>query len=146
MEDIVAGILSNLSRLAGAEGMLVESGEAVMPTGSPISEGNGTRSGGLIVEDQVIVPLLWGTIILIGLLGNGLVVYVMLRYGERQTTNCYIVNLAFTDLAFVLIVVPFTMLHYVMHHWMYGVFMCKFALYMSYVSKTIVIHIMPIRH
>lgn len=85
-------------------------------------------------EDVILVPLLWGLFIVIGLLGNGLVVYVMLRHGERNATNCFIVNLALTDLAFIVIVIPFTMIYYVMPSWIFGQVMCKFHMYIIYVS------------
>ena len=39
------------------------------------------------VEDIIIVPVLWGSLILVGLLGNGCVVYVLLRFGERKVKS-----------------------------------------------------------
>ena len=140
MDTFVASLVSNGSSL-----VIPDPGELLAPiansdhnitTSTPPEEVNGA----IKVLEKVIIPILWGLIIIGGLLGNGLVVYVMLRYGERQTTNCYIVNLAFTDLAFVLICVPFTMLHYIYPRWIYGRFMCKFTLYMTYVSTRVSIH------
>ena len=87
-----------------------------------------------IDADTIIVPILWGLLMILGICGNGLVVYVMMRYAEKNTTNCYIINLAFTDLAFVIIVVPFTMVHYVIPEWIFGETMCKLHMYMIYVS------------
>lgn len=87
-----------------------------------------------VAYDTVVVPAIWGILILIGILGNGLVVYVMFLHGELNTTNCYILNLAFSDLAFTFIVVPLTMVHYVTSDWRFGRFMCKFHMYMIYVS------------
>ena len=50
------------------------------------------------IQDFIIVPVFFGMEIFLAFLGNGLVVYVMLMFGESNTTNCYIVNLALTDL------------------------------------------------
>ena len=85
-------------------------------------------------EAAVLVPVVWTVLIVIGLLGNGLVVYVLVRYGERKATNCYILNLALTDLAFIMVSVPFTMTYYVMTHWIFGSSLCKLQMYMVYVS------------
>lgn len=85
--------------------------------------------------DNVVVPVIWSILVLIGFLGNGLVVYVMLCYGELKATNRYITNLALTDLAFIIIVVPPTMMHYVLDTWIFGEVMCKFHMYMIYVSN-----------
>ena len=49
-------------------------------------------------------------------------------------TNWYIINLALTDLLFIIIAVPSTMMHYVYPQWTFGVFICKFHMYMIYVS------------
>lgn len=84
--------------------------------------------------DVIVVPAIWGTLFLAGIAGNSLVVYVMLRFADVNTTNCYIVNLAVTDLLFTVIVIPFTMMHYVMPSWIFGRYMCKFHMYMIYVS------------
>ena len=98
---------------------------------------NGTGSSSNVTSsynlEGIVVPVIWSILILIGSVGNGLVVYVLLRFGERSTTNYYIINLAVTDLAFLLICVPFTMMHYV-SHWSFGENMCKFVMYMIYVS------------
>ena len=87
------------------------------------------------VIDFVVVPAVWSLFIVTGVLGNGLVVYVMLRHGERKATNCYVVNLALTDLAFISLVAPFTMMHYVqLSSWVLGDVLCKLHMYMVYVS------------
>ncbi|ELU15450.1 hypothetical protein CAPTEDRAFT_74266, partial [Capitella teleta] len=80
--------------------------------------------------DLIMVPCIWGAIFLAGIAGNLLVVYVMLRYGEVNTTNCYIINLAATDLVFIIVVIPFTMINYVVPSWILGRWMCKFHTYM----------------
>ncbi|RUS91764.1 hypothetical protein EGW08_000472, partial [Elysia chlorotica] len=86
---------------------------------------------------QVLVPTIWGIIVVIGALGNTIVIFTMCRRGRgipRTATNCYIINVALADLAFILIVVPLTTAAYVSDEWVYGEVMCKFQNYIIYVT------------
>lgn len=85
------------------------------------------------IDDEIVVPAIWGFMMLLGLFGNLLVSFVMFRYADRSATNCFIVNLAVTDLAFTVIVIPLTMVHYVMPSWQLGAVWCKFHMYTIYV-------------
>ena len=85
--------------------------------------------------ENILVPIIFSVLIVVGVLGNGLVIYVMLRHGERTTTNCYVVNLAITDMALIVFVIPFTMMFYVFPDWIFGNFMCKATMYTIYVSR-----------
>ncbi|KAH9524744.1 KiSS-1 receptor, partial [Bulinus truncatus] len=51
-----------------------------------------------------------------------------------SATNCYIINVALADLAFIVIVVPITTSAYVSAKWQHGEVMCKFNQYISYVT------------
>ena len=93
-------------------------------------------------EYAVIVPTVWIVLIIIGAIGNGLVIYTLSKNGEITATNCYIVNLAIADLTFLLIVVPFTTASYAIPNWIFGDFMCKTATYMVYVSTAFLIDIL----
>ena len=88
----------------------------------------------LQTEVVVIFSIVWILIIILGSIGNGLVIYVMLQFGEKSVTNVYIVNLAFADLLFILCVVPATLVHTVVPSWILGNIVCKFSNYMIYVS------------
>ncbi|VDI33189.1 Hypothetical predicted protein, partial [Mytilus galloprovincialis] len=46
----------------------------------------------------------WSMIIVTGAIGNGLVLYILFRFGERSVTNVYVINLAFADLMFIIFV------------------------------------------
>ncbi|XP_059165794.1 galanin receptor 2a-like [Physella acuta] len=87
---------------------------------------------------KIIIPVVWGLIIFIGAVGNIIVVFTMCSHGgrsmPRSTTNCYIINVALADLAFLSITVPITIAHYVSYNWVYGEIMCKFQNYIAYVS------------
>eukprot|EP00072_Mus_musculus_P041222 XP_006513143.1 PREDICTED: kiSS-1 receptor isoform X3 [Mus musculus] len=85
--------------------------------------------------DAWLVPLFFATLMLLGLVGNSLVIYVICRHKHMQTvTNFYIANLAATDVTFLLCCVPFTALLYPLPAWVLGDFMCKFVNYIQQVS------------
>ncbi|CAN8002442.1 unnamed protein product [Ixodes hexagonus] len=69
--------------------------------------------------------LLYGLVCLIGLCGNSLVLYVVLRFSKMQTvTNMYIFNLALADEMF-LVGLPFFIATMVFKYWPFGAAMCK---------------------
>ncbi|XP_067639584.1 allatostatin-A receptor-like [Eurosta solidaginis] len=84
---------------------------------------------------STVVPLLFGFIGLAGLLGNGLVILVVLANQQmRSTTNLLIINLAISDILFVIFCVPFTAADYVLPTWPFGNLWCKFVQYMIVVT------------
>ena len=84
---------------------------------------------------RVLVPCLFTLIILIGFVGNSLVIAVFaLNHSMRNSTNILILNLATADLAFVLFCVPFTAAQYSISHWPFGEFWCKAVTYLQYTS------------
>ncbi|KAH7949579.1 hypothetical protein HPB49_012384 [Dermacentor silvarum] len=69
--------------------------------------------------------LLYGLVCLVGLCGNSLVLYVVLRFSKMQTvTNMYIFNLALADEMF-LVGLPFFIATMVFKYWPFGHAMCK---------------------
>lgn len=79
--------------------------------------------------DLPIVPLvnqiLYSIVCIVGLLGNTLVIYVVLRFSKMQTvTNMYIVNLAIADEC-LLIGIPFLVTTMSLRYWPFGKIMCK---------------------
>uniref|UniRef100_A0A8C9PAC9 KiSS-1 receptor n=1 Tax=Spermophilus dauricus TaxID=99837 RepID=A0A8C9PAC9_SPEDA len=85
--------------------------------------------------DAWLVPLFFAALMLLGLVGNSLVIYVICRHKQMRTvTNFYIANLAATDVTFLLCCVPFTALLYPLPAWVLGDFMCKFVNYIQQVS------------
>lgn len=70
-------------------------------------------------------------ICLAGLVGNVLVIYVVTRFAKMKTvTNLYILNLAISDVLF-LISLPFLITTTILEHWIFETAMCKifFVLY-----------------
>ena len=71
------------------------------------------------------VQVLYSLVCLVGLLGNTLVIYVVVRFSKMQTvTNLYIVNLAVADECF-LIGIPFLITTMSRQSWPFGNIMCK---------------------
>ncbi|XP_041630983.1 allatostatin-A receptor [Drosophila kikkawai] len=84
---------------------------------------------------STIVPVFFGIIGFAGLLGNGLVILVVVANQQmRSTTNLLIINLAVSDILFVIFCVPFTATDYVLPEWPFGNIWCKFVQYMIVVT------------
>lgn len=82
----------------------------------------GSRQNTII---KLITMILYSLVCIVGLFGNTLVIYVVLRFSKMQTvTNIYILNLAIADECF-LIGIPFLL--YTMHNgsWPFGEYACK---------------------
>ncbi|XKL60239.1 hypothetical protein PGB90_001255 [Kerria lacca] len=74
----------------------------------------------------LIVQFLYIIVCILGLFGNTLVIYVVLRFSKMQTvTNMYIVNLAIADECF-LIGIPFLIVTMNLQSWPFGDVLCKF--------------------
>nr|CAD7199266.1 unnamed protein product [Timema douglasi]CAD7411863.1 unnamed protein product [Timema poppensis] len=73
----------------------------------------------------LITQVLYAVVCIVGLLGNSLVIYVVLRFSKMQTvTNMYIVNLAVADECF-LVGIPFLLTTMNLRFWPFGNIMCK---------------------
>lgn len=76
--------------------------------------------------------ILYGIVCIVGLCGNALVIYVVIRFSKMQTvTNMYIFNLALADEMF-LIGLPFLLTTMIFQSWPFGQIMCK--IYMTTTS------------
>nr|CAD7393207.1 unnamed protein product [Timema cristinae] len=83
----------------------------------------------------IVVPILFGLIVLIGLFGNALVVIVVaFNQQMRSTTNLLIINLAIADLLFIVFCVPFTATDYMLPYWPFGDVWCKIVQYLIVVT------------
>ena len=80
------------------------------------------------------IPVIFGLIVALGLLGNLLVIVVIMKNEKmRSTTNILILNLAIADLCFIVFCVPFTATAYAMPTWPFGTIWCKVVQYLMYV-------------
>ena len=80
----------------------------------------------------IIVPIIFGIIFFVGVIGNSLVIIGMMKTskngpGGLNTTNRFIFNLAIADLLFLFFCVTFQAPIYSMDGWAFGAFMCVFC-------------------
>uniref|UniRef100_A0A672LXU1 C-X3-C motif chemokine receptor 1 n=1 Tax=Sinocyclocheilus grahami TaxID=75366 RepID=A0A672LXU1_SINGR len=72
---------------------------------------------------EVFLPTLYSIVFILGFIGNGLVVWVLIRYRQKSNmTDVCLFNLALSDLLF-LASLPFWA-HSAMDEWIFGKFMC----------------------
>ena len=92
-----------------------------------------SRSHGNLIS-LIIVNTLYAIICVVGLVGNGLVIYVVIQYTKMKTvTNMYILNLAVSDLCF-LVGLPFLITTAIMKGWIFGFVMCKIYLILTSIN------------
>uniref|UniRef100_A0A673M6H7 Galanin receptor type 1 n=1 Tax=Sinocyclocheilus rhinocerous TaxID=307959 RepID=A0A673M6H7_9TELE len=90
--------------------------------------------------EVVIVPVIFGCIFFVGIIGNTLVMVVIGKIKSRRsrsTTNIFILNLSIADLSFLLFCVPFQATIYSLPEWIFGAFLCKFVHYFVMVSMLV---------
>ena len=69
--------------------------------------------------------LFYGVVFMLGVFGNSLVVYVVVRNRAMQTvTNVFITNLAVSDVIMCLLAVPFTPISGLLRSWIFGEALC----------------------
>lgn len=73
----------------------------------------------------VLLGTLYTLIFIIGIVGNGAVVYVVcVKKSMQSVTNLFIMNLALSDILMCLLAVPFTPISFFQDHWILGKFLC----------------------
>ncbi|XP_071390587.1 neuropeptide Y receptor type 2 [Centroberyx affinis] len=78
-----------------------------------------------LVGVQVVLILAYSTIILFGVIGNSLVIYVVYKFRNLRTvTNFFIVNLAVADLLVNTLCLPFTLVYTLYGEWKFGQVLC----------------------
>ncbi|XP_066513275.1 galanin receptor type 1-like [Hoplias malabaricus] len=95
-----------------------------------------------IGPEVVLVPVIFGCIFFLGIVGNALVMVVIGRIKSgrsRSTTNIFILNLSIADLSFLLFCVPFQATIYSLPEWIFGAFLCKSVHY--FVTVTMLVSI-----
>uniref|UniRef100_A0A1A9VHR1 G-protein coupled receptors family 1 profile domain-containing protein n=1 Tax=Glossina austeni TaxID=7395 RepID=A0A1A9VHR1_GLOAU len=74
---------------------------------------------------QIFFCILYSTVFVLGVFGNVLVCFVVLRNRAMQTvTNIFITNLALSDILLCVLAVPFTPLYTFMGRWAFGHTLC----------------------
>nr|XP_033790044.1 somatostatin receptor type 3 [Geotrypetes seraphini]XP_033790045.1 somatostatin receptor type 3 [Geotrypetes seraphini]XP_033790046.1 somatostatin receptor type 3 [Geotrypetes seraphini]XP_033790047.1 somatostatin receptor type 3 [Geotrypetes seraphini] len=77
---------------------------------------------------SILIPLVYLIVCVVGLSGNTLVIYVVLRYSVTESvTNVYILNLALADELFML-GLPFLAVQNALSYWPFGSLMCRLVM------------------
>ncbi|XP_064174060.1 delta-type opioid receptor-like isoform X1 [Anguilla rostrata] len=80
----------------------------------------------------IVIAALYSIVCVLGLVGNVLVMYVIIRYTKMKTaTNIYIFNLALAD-ALATSTLPFQSINYLMGTWPFGDVLCKIVISIDY--------------
>ncbi|XP_061783853.2 neuropeptide Y receptor Y7 [Nerophis lumbriciformis] len=95
---------------------------------------------------QITLIAAYSLIILLGLLGNALVVYMIIRYRNMRTvTNFFIANLALADLLVDTLCLPFTLVYTLLDEWKFGAVLCHMvpfaqalSVYVSILTMTVI--------
>ena len=116
----------------------MSSGDFLSDSYSMYYNDNATVEAASLGPSAVLVPLTLGIIAVLAVVGNALVIYIVLRYRNMRSsvTNFYIMNVAISDIVFVVICVPLTSVSYGMTYWPFGQFFCKLNAYMQCVSTS----------
>ncbi|XP_068611964.1 neuropeptide Y receptor Y2, like [Brachionichthys hirsutus] len=78
-----------------------------------------------LLSVQVVLILAYSTIIVLGVVGNSLVIYVIYRFKTLRTvTNFFIANLAVADLLVNTLCLPFTLVYTLQGEWKFGSTLC----------------------
>ncbi|KAI1291795.1 Somatostatin receptor type 1 [Halotydeus destructor] len=132
-------LFNNCSMASGLAGGQPGGNLTMWPNGTcedHLAGGDGGGGGPLSTNYPLLVlefaKILYGIVCLVGLCGNTLVIYVVLRFSKMQTvTNMYIFNLAVADEMF-LVGLPFLIATVTYKQWPFGHVMCK--IYMTTTS------------
>ncbi|XP_076162819.1 cholecystokinin receptor type A [Ptiloglossa arizonensis] len=96
-----------------------------------------TKRGQANLLENLIVPL-YGTIFLLSVVGNSLVLITLARNKRMRTvTNVYLLNLAVSDLLLGVFCMPFTLLGQILKNFVFGITLCKLIPYFQAVSVSV---------
>ncbi|XP_002737555.1 somatostatin receptor type 2-like [Saccoglossus kowalevskii] len=83
---------------------------------------------------RVVITTLFILVCVCGLLGNGLVIVILLRFSDMRTVpNVFILNLASSDFLFML-GIPFLLQYNMQGQWIFGNGMCKIVQCIDYIN------------
>lgn len=83
----------------------------------------------------VFIPLIYGLVCVVGLVGNTLVIHVIVHYTKNESvTNIYILNLAIADELFML-GLPFLAVQNALLSWPFGSLMCRVVMTVDAINQ-----------
>ncbi|KAG7222506.1 hypothetical protein INR49_004579, partial [Caranx melampygus] len=94
-----------------------------------------TEHGSLPGLAGIFIPLIYGIVCVVGLLGNTLVIHVIVNYTKNESvTNIYILNLAIADELFML-GLPFLAVQNALLSWPFGSLMCRVVMTVDAINQ-----------
>ncbi|CAF1337666.1 unnamed protein product [Adineta ricciae] len=107
---------------------------------SYLTENETQSHNGPSLHTRYIFASAWIIISVAGVLGNSLVIYVAVRFQKMtNVTNCFIVNLAVTDIVFLAFCMPLLVAQYTLEHWSFNETTCKLMNFISFVSVLVTV-------
>lgn len=83
----------------------------------------------------IFIPLIYGIVCVVGLVGNTLVIHVIVNYTKNESvTNIYILNLAIADELFML-GLPFLAIQNALLFWPFGSLMCRVVMTVDAINQ-----------
>ncbi|XFF91205.1 hypothetical protein AB1E18_017424 [Capra hircus] len=123
------------------EPLFLASPLTVWNTSSAVPSGSGDENGTLAGPGPspgaraVVVPVLYLLVCAVGLGGNALVIYVVLRHAKMKTvTNIYILNLAVADVLLML-GLPFVATQNAISYWPFGPVLCRLVMTLDGINQ-----------
>ncbi|XP_062244614.1 somatostatin receptor type 5 [Platichthys flesus] len=99
------------------------------------SSDNGTKPESLPGLAGIFIPLIYGIVCIVGLVGNTLVIHVIVNYTKNESvTNIYILNLAIADELFML-GLPFLAVQNALLSWPFGSLMCRVVMTVDAINQ-----------
>ena len=90
---------------------------------------------------KITVPLIFSIVVVLGILGNVLVIYVILaRPKLRTVTNLLLANLAFADLSFLVVCGTFTAAHYALEAWPLSDILCRVIQFLLFTTCYVTVY------
>jgi len=90
---------------------------------------------------EVAVPILYGIVTVLGVIGNSLVIYVIVSKERMRTvTNFLLLNLAIADLSFVVVIPPSTAYVFAADRWPFGDVACRLMHYLINVTAYVTVY------
>lgn len=94
-----------------------------------------SKPGSLPGLAGIFIPLIYGIVCVVGLVGNTLVIHVVVNYTKHESvTNIYILNLAIADELFML-GLPFLAVQNTLLSWPFGSLMCRVVMTVDAINQ-----------
>ncbi|CAF0828025.1 unnamed protein product [Rotaria sp. Silwood1] len=104
------------------------------------SDYDGWEEDGPSFHTRIAFASAWIIIAVAGIIGNSLVIFVAVRFQKlNNVTNCFIVNLAITDIVFLAFCMPLLVVQYTLDHWLFNEIFCKLLNFISFVSVLVTV-------